>query len=70
MKLTGDEQHVQAQIDEWTVEVMRDMQAALARGPGSVFRVGDDMFEIAEGGEVRPVTGKGRRRPSRRADCR
>lgn len=56
--MVGDEQQMQAQIAEWTVEVMRDMLKARARGPGAVFRVGDAVFEVVQGGEIRPVDGR------------
>jgi hypothetical protein len=66
MKLVGDEQQVQAQIDEWTVDVMRDVLKARARGPGTVFKIGSELFEVVQGGDVRPVAGKGGHRSPRR----
>ena len=55
MKLIGDELEVRAQIDEWTVEVMREVLEARARGPGAVVQIGSEMFEVVQGGKLRPV---------------
>ena len=66
MRFTDDEEIVHARIDEWTVDVLRDMHAACARGPGAVFTVGDEVFEVQKDGALRPVRTPGRRpRPCR-----
>ena len=63
MRLTDDAEEVAARIADWTVDVIRDLQEARARGLGAVMLVGDEMFEVVEDGTLRLTIESKRGRP-------
>ena len=68
MRLTDDEEAVAAKIADWTVDVVRDVHEARARGPGAIVKVGDEMFEVIEGGTLRLTIESRRGRPRHGSD--